>query len=180
MALWHFSSPMKLLWKCLLLSPFRDVIWISRISGKCEIGASSAPPPLLPQLIFHPCSRGSFWPLHPRGQLVSWFQVVAKGSPHTQRGQAVGPPVSSQDNPLQAARSASFPAVLALSLLRWCTISELELAKCSAMSKAFAGAGLLPSLACVKGGSTSNCILMINVSPKHSLGLGEGGRAGLN
>ncbi|XP_066477689.1 melanotransferrin-like [Tiliqua scincoides] len=54
--------------------------------------------------------------------------------------------------------------ILALSLLRWCTVSELELAKCSAMSKAFSRAGLLPPLACVNGGSTSNCTWMINTS----------------
>ncbi|KAJ6651807.1 hypothetical protein lerEdw1_016468, partial [Lerista edwardsae] len=55
-------------------------------------------------------------------------------------------------------------AVLSWSLLRWCTVSEPELAKCSAMSKAFARAHLLPSLACVSGGSTRSCVWMINTS----------------
>ncbi|XP_015284559.1 PREDICTED: melanotransferrin-like [Gekko japonicus] len=57
-----------------------------------------------------------------------------------------------------------FPPGLALSLLRWCTVSDQELAKCSDMSKAFAGASLLPLLACVNGGSTSTCTSMINAS----------------
>uniref|UniRef100_A0ACB8E4Q9 Uncharacterized protein n=1 Tax=Sphaerodactylus townsendi TaxID=933632 RepID=A0ACB8E4Q9_9SAUR len=53
---------------------------------------------------------------------------------------------------------------LALSLLRWCTISHQELAKCSEMSKAFAGANIRPLLACVRGGSASTCTSMINKS----------------
>ncbi|XP_060098864.1 melanotransferrin-like [Heteronotia binoei] len=57
-----------------------------------------------------------------------------------------------------------FPAGLALNLLRWCTISDQELTKCSEMSKAFARANLLPLLACVNGGSASNCTTMINAS----------------
>ncbi|XP_048337868.1 melanotransferrin-like [Sphaerodactylus townsendi] len=57
-----------------------------------------------------------------------------------------------------------FPAGLALSLLRWCTISHQELAKCSEMSKAFAGANIRPLLACVRGGSASTCTSMINAS----------------
>nr|XP_056707040.1 melanotransferrin [Euleptes europaea] len=53
---------------------------------------------------------------------------------------------------------------LALSLLRWCTVSDQELAKCSEMSKAFAGANLRPLLACVNGGSAGNCTAMVNAS----------------
>ncbi|XP_077204035.1 melanotransferrin isoform X2 [Paroedura picta] len=57
-----------------------------------------------------------------------------------------------------------FPPGLTLSLLRWCTISDQELAKCSDMSRAFAGAQLRPLLGCVNGGSTSTCTSMINAS----------------
>uniref|UniRef100_A0ABM5G4F8 Melanotransferrin isoform X1 n=1 Tax=Pogona vitticeps TaxID=103695 RepID=A0ABM5G4F8_9SAUR len=49
-------------------------------------------------------------------------------------------------------------------LLRWCTTSEQELAKCSDMSKAFSRANLLPDVACVVGGSAFGCISMINES----------------
>ncbi|ETE58627.1 Serotransferrin, partial [Ophiophagus hannah] len=49
-----------------------------------------------------------------------------------------------------------------LSLLRWCTVSDQELAKCSDMSKAFSRANLFPELACVNGGSVINCTSMIN------------------
>ncbi|KAJ7324408.1 hypothetical protein JRQ81_017428 [Phrynocephalus forsythii] len=49
-------------------------------------------------------------------------------------------------------------------LLRWCTISEQELAKCSDMSKAFSKANLLPDVACVRGGSAFSCLSMINAS----------------
>ncbi|XP_054840150.1 melanotransferrin [Eublepharis macularius] len=57
-----------------------------------------------------------------------------------------------------------FPTGFALSLLRWCTVSDQELAKCSDMSKAFAKANILPLLACVNGGSASHCTSMINAS----------------
>lgn len=56
-----------------------------------------------------------------------------------------------------------------LSLLRWCTVSDQELAKCSDMSKAFSRANLFPELACVNGGSVIGCISMINVSMKYLL-----------
>ncbi|XP_058043511.1 melanotransferrin-like [Ahaetulla prasina] len=49
-----------------------------------------------------------------------------------------------------------------LSLLRWCTVSDQELAKCSDMSKAFSRANLFPELACVNGGSVIGCTSMIN------------------
>ncbi|XP_026542960.1 melanotransferrin [Notechis scutatus] len=55
-----------------------------------------------------------------------------------------------------------FPTAATLSLLRWCTVSDQELAKCSDMSKAFSRANLSPELACVNGGSVINCTSMIN------------------
>ncbi|XP_063162268.1 melanotransferrin [Candoia aspera] len=55
-----------------------------------------------------------------------------------------------------------FHTAAMLSLLRWCTVSDQELAKCSDMSKAFSRANILPELACVNGGSAVNCTSMIN------------------
>ncbi|NXS51911.1 TRFM protein, partial [Brachypteracias leptosomus] len=52
-------------------------------------------------------------------------------------------------------------AALSLERVRWCTISEQELSKCTNMSMAFHGAGILPPLECTKGGSAANCTQMI-------------------
>ncbi|XP_030072218.1 melanotransferrin isoform X2 [Microcaecilia unicolor] len=46
--------------------------------------------------------------------------------------------------------------------VRWCTISEQELKKCDAMKTAFAGANILPALACVQGSSAITCVQMIS------------------
>nr|XP_033814105.1 melanotransferrin [Geotrypetes seraphini] len=46
--------------------------------------------------------------------------------------------------------------------IRWCTISEQERKKCDAMKNAFAGANLLPVLACVQGNSSISCAQMIS------------------
>ncbi|XP_074009750.1 melanotransferrin isoform X1 [Numenius arquata] len=54
-----------------------------------------------------------------------------------------------------------FHTALSLERVRWCTVSEQELSKCNGMSKAFGGAGILPSLECTAGGSAANCIQMI-------------------
>ncbi|XP_068001686.1 melanotransferrin isoform X2 [Melanerpes formicivorus] len=50
---------------------------------------------------------------------------------------------------------------LSLERVRWCTVSEQEFSKCSDMSEAFDGAGILPPLVCTKGGSPANCTQMI-------------------
>lgn len=55
-------------------------------------------------------------------------------------------------------------AALSLERVRWCTVSEQELSKCTDMSKAFGGAGILPALECTQGGSAANCTQMIKVS----------------
>ncbi|NWQ73712.1 TRFM protein, partial [Columbina picui] len=52
-------------------------------------------------------------------------------------------------------------AALSLERVRWCTVSEQELSKCNDMSKAFGGAGILPTLECAQGGSAANCTQMI-------------------
>ncbi|NWZ32442.1 TRFM protein, partial [Asarcornis scutulata] len=52
-------------------------------------------------------------------------------------------------------------AALSLERVRWCTVSQQELSKCNDMSKAFAGAGILPRLECTEGGSAANCTQMI-------------------
>ncbi|NXI61354.1 TRFM protein, partial [Anseranas semipalmata] len=52
-------------------------------------------------------------------------------------------------------------ATLSLERVRWCTVSQQELSKCNDMSKAFAGAGILPPLECTEGGSAANCTQMI-------------------
>ncbi|NXV83884.1 TRFM protein, partial [Atlantisia rogersi] len=52
-------------------------------------------------------------------------------------------------------------AALGLERIRWCTVSEKELAKCKDMSKAFGGAGIHPPLECTPGGSAANCTHMI-------------------
>ncbi|XP_062438379.1 melanotransferrin [Rhea pennata] len=54
-----------------------------------------------------------------------------------------------------------FHAALSLERIRWCTVSEQELSKCTDMSTAFAGAGILPPVECIKGGSATNCTQMI-------------------
>ncbi|XP_039197494.1 melanotransferrin-like [Crotalus tigris] len=55
-----------------------------------------------------------------------------------------------------------FPTAATLSLLRWCAVSDQELAKCSDMSKAFSRANISPELACVNGGSVIDCVSRIN------------------
>ncbi|XP_042314330.1 melanotransferrin [Sceloporus undulatus] len=65
---------------------------------------------------------------------------------------------------LGAALLLWLPSVSPLSLLRWCTLSEPELAKCSHMSKAFSAAGLRPALACVRGDSAFGCLASIKAS----------------
>lgn len=55
-------------------------------------------------------------------------------------------------------------AALGLERVRWCTVSEQELAKCNGMSKAFSEAGILPPLECTAGASAANCTQMIKVS----------------
>ncbi|NWV00442.1 TRFM protein, partial [Upupa epops] len=52
-------------------------------------------------------------------------------------------------------------AALGLERVRWCAVNEQELSKCNDMSKAFAGAGILPPLECTKGMSAANCTQMI-------------------
>nr|XP_025953328.1 melanotransferrin [Dromaius novaehollandiae] len=52
-------------------------------------------------------------------------------------------------------------SALSLERIRWCTISKEELSKCTDMSTAFAGAGILPPVECMEGGSTANCTQMI-------------------
>ncbi|XP_015727137.1 melanotransferrin isoform X1 [Coturnix japonica] len=52
-------------------------------------------------------------------------------------------------------------AAFSLERVRWCTVSNQELSKCKDMSKAFAGAGILPALECVEGESAANCTQMI-------------------
>ncbi|XP_062987783.1 melanotransferrin [Elgaria multicarinata webbii] len=104
----------------------------------------------------------------------------ARGPCHDERSVPPGAPALLSDRPtagqmlagrqeigLQLPRLAfgrqAEPA-FSLSLLRWCAISDLELAKCSDMSKAFSRASILPELACVNGGSAVDCISMINAS----------------
>ncbi|XP_041791197.1 melanotransferrin [Chelmon rostratus] len=48
--------------------------------------------------------------------------------------------------------------VLGQSNIRWCTISDAELNKCKAMSKAFSDVSLSPSLSCVSGTSIDSCV----------------------
>ncbi|NWR88048.1 TRFM protein, partial [Furnarius figulus] len=50
---------------------------------------------------------------------------------------------------------------LGLERIRWCTVSEQELSKCTDMSKAFGEAGIIPTLECRVGGSAANCSQMI-------------------
>ncbi|NXU84300.1 TRFM protein, partial [Xiphorhynchus elegans] len=50
---------------------------------------------------------------------------------------------------------------LGLERIRWCTVSEHELSKCTDMSKAFGEAGIVPPLECTAGGSAANCTQMI-------------------
>ncbi|KAL7991176.1 hypothetical protein Chor_012831 [Crotalus horridus] len=57
-----------------------------------------------------------------------------------------------------------FPTAATLSLLRWCAVSDQELAKCSDMSKAFSRANISPELACVNGGSVIDCVSRINAA----------------
>ncbi|KAI9517600.1 hypothetical protein NQZ68_004821 [Dissostichus eleginoides] len=48
--------------------------------------------------------------------------------------------------------------VFGQSSIRWCTISDAEQRKCSAMSEAFAKASIRPSLRCVNGGTIESCV----------------------
>uniref|UniRef100_A0A8C5MGX6 Melanotransferrin n=1 Tax=Leptobrachium leishanense TaxID=445787 RepID=A0A8C5MGX6_9ANUR len=48
--------------------------------------------------------------------------------------------------------------IVCLNEIRWCTISEPENRKCNDMKTSFAQAQILPSLSCVSGESSSNCI----------------------
>ncbi|KAM9358516.1 melanotransferrin [Symphorus nematophorus] len=48
--------------------------------------------------------------------------------------------------------------VFGQSSIRWCTISDYEQKKCLAMSEAFAGVSIRPSLKCVSGGTVEGCV----------------------
>lgn len=55
------------------------------------------------------------------------------------------------------------PSVLSQSTIRWCTISEPEQRKCQAMSQAFSGVSIRPSLSCVSGPTIEGCIQKLQV-----------------
>lgn len=54
-------------------------------------------------------------------------------------------------------------SVFGQSSIRWCTISDAEQRKCSAMSEAFAKASIRPSLRCVNGVTIEGCVQKLQV-----------------
>ncbi|KAG8136379.1 hypothetical protein E2320_009337 [Naja naja] len=100
-------------------------------------------------------SRTEFWPLRDSLDLGG-AQIKIKSI--NRRSQLMG-----KAN-MQSRGMVMMPFTATLSLLRWCTVSDQELAKCSDMSKAFSRANLFPELACVNGGSVINCTSMINAA----------------
>lgn len=61
--------------------------------------------------------------------------------------------------------------VCGLSTIRWCTISEMELKKCRAMSQAFTEASIHPSLSCVNGETVEGCALKLQKNEADALSM---------
>ncbi|XP_001381165.4 melanotransferrin [Monodelphis domestica] len=139
------------------LRPFGTSRWCQSPAGRPP-GGQGGGLGAAPSALFPPRGEGSAGLLSAKVALRS--QTPAGGSMRT-LGHVVG-------------LLLSFQAALAMSELRWCTVSDPEQQKCLAMAEAFKEAGIRPALGCVQETPSEPCIHLIEVNKADAVTLDGG------